>query len=113
MLLQTTWGWRWFEAAARFAQIDDTGTAIVITAVDVTERRQERAELREARERFRGAFSDAPIGMAIHAHDGALLQVNTQLSRLLGRDTQTLLGLSLDDLVHPDDRRDSRAERTR
>jgi diguanylate cyclase (GGDEF)-like protein/PAS domain S-box-containing protein len=79
--------------------------------VDVTERRQERAELREARERFAGAFADAPIGMAIHAHDGALLQVNAQLSRLLGREQQTLLGLSVDDLVHPDDRRDSRLER--
>ena len=111
VLLQTTWGWRWFEAAARLARIDDTGTTVVITAVDVTERRQERAELREARERFRGAFADAPIGMAIHAHDGALLQVNAQLSRLLGRDERTLLGLSLDDLVHPDDRRDSRSER--
>ncbi len=105
VLLDTTWGWRWFEAAARLARVDDTGTMVVITAVDVTERRQQRAELREARERFRGAFADAPIGMAIHAHDGALLQVNAQLSRLLGRDEQTLLNLSLDDLVHPDDRR--------
>jgi diguanylate cyclase (GGDEF)-like protein/PAS domain S-box-containing protein len=111
VLLQTTWGWRWFEAAARLARLDDTGATIVVTAVDVTERRQERAQLREARERFAGAFADAPIGMAIHAHDGALLQVNAQLSRLLGRDEQTLLALSLDDLVHPDDRRDSRCER--
>ncbi len=111
MLLHTASGWRWFEVAARLARVQDTGTAVVITAVDVTERRQERAELREARERFRGAFAEAPIGMAVHGHDGALLQVNAQLSRLLGRDEQTLLALSVDDLVHPEDRRESRSER--
>ena len=111
VLLHTTWGWRWFEAAARLARIDDTGTTVIITAVDVTERRQQRAELHEARERFAGAFADAPIGMAIHGQNGAILQVNAQLSRLLGREEQTLLGLSLDDLVHPEDRRESRCER--
>ena len=111
MLLHTTSGWRWFEATARPSRVEDTGTTVVITAVDVTERRRERAELRKARERFRGAFRDAPIGMAVHAADGPLLQVNAQLSRLLGRDEATLLTLSVDDLVHPDDRRESRSER--
>jgi diguanylate cyclase (GGDEF)-like protein/PAS domain S-box-containing protein len=111
ILLNTTSGGRWFNAAARLARVDDTGTMVVITAVDVTERREQRAALRQARERFRGAFSDAPIGMAVHAPDGALLGVNAQLSRLLGRDEQTLLTMSLDDLVHPDDRQESRAER--
>ena len=111
LLLHTASGWRWFEARARLARVDDAANTAVVTAVDVTSRRQERAELREARERFRGAFADAPIGMAVHSRDGALLQVNAQLSRLLGRDEATLLTLSVDDLVHPDDRRDSRSER--
>jgi diguanylate cyclase (GGDEF)-like protein/PAS domain S-box-containing protein len=109
--LRTASGWRWFAAAARLARVDDMGTTVVITAVDVTERREERAALRQARERFRGAFADAPIGMAVYAHDGELLEVNAQLARLLGLDTDALLGVTLDDLVHPDDRRESRAER--
>jgi diguanylate cyclase (GGDEF)-like protein/PAS domain S-box-containing protein len=115
VLLRTPSGWRWFETTGRLARVDDsddTGATIVITAVDVTERRCERAALREARHRFRGAFEDAPIGMAVHARDGKLLEVNAQLCRLLGRDEATLLSLSLDDLVHPDDRRANRAERT-
>ncbi len=61
MLLHTTSGWRWFETVARLARVDDTGRTVVITAVDITERRKERAALQEARERFRGAFADAPI----------------------------------------------------
>jgi diguanylate cyclase (GGDEF)-like protein/PAS domain S-box-containing protein len=113
MQLHTASGWRWFSSTARLGRVDDTGTTVVITAVDVTERREERAALRQARERFRGAFAEAPIGMAVYAHDGAILEVNAQLSRLLGRDERTLLGLSLDDLVHPDDRRESRVERER
>jgi diguanylate cyclase (GGDEF)-like protein/PAS domain S-box-containing protein len=111
VLVQTTTGWRWFEAAARLARVDDTGTTVVVNAVDVTERREERAALRQARQRFLGAFTDAPIGMAVLAHDGALLEVNAQLALLLGRDEAALLALSIDDLVHPDDRRQSRAER--
>jgi diguanylate cyclase (GGDEF)-like protein/PAS domain S-box-containing protein len=111
MLLLTASGWRWFEVTARLARVEDSETTVVITGVDVTERRRERTELRETRERWHGAFADAPIGMAVHARDGALLQVNAQLCRLLGRDQATLLALSLDDLVHPDDRRESQSER--
>ncbi len=113
VLLHTLSGWRWFEVAARLARVADIGGTVVITAVDVTGRRESQAALREARQRFQGAFADAPIGMAVHAHDGKLLQVNAQLTRLLGRDEQTLLGLSLDDLVHPDDRRESDHERAK
>jgi diguanylate cyclase (GGDEF)-like protein/PAS domain S-box-containing protein len=111
VLLRTPSGWRWFEATARLATVDETGATIVVTAIDVTERRRVRAALRQARQRFRGAFEDAPIGMAVHGRDGALLQVNAQLCRLLGRDEEKLLTLGLDDLVHPDDRRESHAER--
>jgi diguanylate cyclase (GGDEF)-like protein/PAS domain S-box-containing protein len=111
VLLRTPSGWRWFDAVARWAPIDNTRTATVITATDATERRRVRLALRQARQRFHGAFADAPIGMAVHARDGSLLQVNAQLTRLLGRSEDELLTMSLDDLVHPDDRRASREER--
>jgi diguanylate cyclase (GGDEF)-like protein/PAS domain S-box-containing protein len=113
LLVHTTAGWRWLEARARLARGDEATSTVVITAVDVTQRREERAELRKARDRFRGSFADAPIGMAVHTQDGKLLQVNAQLCRLLGRDEPTLLALSVDDLVHPEDRADSQIERGR
>ena len=111
LLLRASSGWRWFDAVARWAPIDHTRTAAVITATDATERRRARSALRQARQQFHGAFADAPIGMAIHARDGALLQVNAQLTRLLGRTEDELLTMSLDDLLHPDDRRADRRER--
>ena len=111
VLLRTSSGWCWFDAVARLAPIDNTRTAMVITATDATQRRRVRLALRQAQERFHGAFADAPIGMAVHARDGSLLQVNAQLTRLLGRSEKALLGMSLDDLVHPDDREASRDER--
>ena len=109
--LHTSAGWRWFDAVARLAPIDTTETATIITATDATERRRIRSALRQAQERLHGAFADAPIGMAVHADDGSLLQVNAQLARLLGRSEKDLLGSTLDDLLHPDDRRASLDER--
>ena len=111
LMLHTSSGWCWFDVTARTRRIDDQDATIVITAEDATERRRSAAALHAARQRFHGAFEDAPIGMAVHDERGALVEVNSQLSRLLGRDKRTLLTLSLDDLVHRDDRRASRDER--
>jgi diguanylate cyclase (GGDEF)-like protein/PAS domain S-box-containing protein len=109
--LETRTGWRWFEVTPRLASVGEEGAGVVLTAIDVTDRRRERAALLKAQQRFLGAFADAPIGMAVHSRDGSLLEVNDQLCRLLGRDEATLLGLGLDDLVHPDDHHGNEAER--
>jgi diguanylate cyclase (GGDEF)-like protein/PAS domain S-box-containing protein len=75
---------------------------------DITERRErERVEamsLRSARDRLRGAFAHAPIGMAVASPAGTLHDVNAALARLLGRDREVLIGETLFDITHPDDR---------
>jgi diguanylate cyclase (GGDEF)-like protein/PAS domain S-box-containing protein len=109
--LETRTGPRWFELTLGNASAEDGDASVVVTAVDVTVRRRDRAALRLADQRFHGAFADAPIGMAVHGEDGSLLMVNAQLCGLLGRDERTLLSLGIDDLVHPDDQSDSRSER--
>ena len=109
--LRTPDGWRWFEATARLASFGEDGESFVVTATDVTERRRTRAELQQAQRRFRGAFAEAPIGMAVLARDGTLLEVNAQLCRLVGLDETRLLALGLEDLVHPEDREGNEAER--
>jgi len=111
ILLQTLEGPRWYEATARLAAADEQGASVVITAVDVTEQRAAQAALDRARRRFAGAFTDAPIGMAVISASGAFVQVNEQLCRLLGRDRADLLTLGLDDVVHAEDRGESKAER--
>jgi len=67
-------------------------------------RRQAEAALRESEERFRSAFEEAAIGMALRAPDGRLLRVNRAFCRMLGYSEQELLALRADDLIDPDDR---------
>jgi diguanylate cyclase (GGDEF)-like protein/PAS domain S-box-containing protein len=70
---------------------------------DVTERRRVERDLREATERFEGAFSHAAIGMALVAPDGSFLQVNDSLCAIVGYSREQLLARSFQDITHPDD----------
>ena len=57
-----------------------------------------RQNMRRSEERFRSAFDEAPIGMAIVDRDGRFMQVNHRLADLTGHTPDQLLGLALDDL---------------
>ncbi|MCX6690613.1 MAG: PAS domain S-box protein [Methanoregula sp.] len=60
-------------------------------------------DLKQADERFRHAFEDTNIGMAIMAPDGHLMQVNRALCELLGYTKTELVGKNFHDVSHPDD----------
>jgi len=66
----------------------------------------ERAErtLRESEARFRSAFHNAPIGVALLSSDRRWLQVNRALTAMLGYTESELVGRPVDDFVHPEDR---------
>lgn len=70
---------------------------------DILARQQAEAALYESNARFAGAFSHASIGMAIVAPAGRWLQVNRALCALVGYSEQELLGLTFQQLTHPDD----------
>nr|WP_231126741.1 PAS domain S-box protein [Motilibacter aurantiacus] len=75
---------------------------------DVTEERRTAAALREAEQRFRLSFVNAPTGVQmadLHSVGfGRLLDVNPALCRMLGMSRSTLLQLTVADITHPDDR---------
>ena len=71
---------------------------------DVTERHRAGAALEESEERFRSAFEDAPIGVAVVGLDGRHLRVNRALCEMLGYTEEELLSKTSSEVTHPEDR---------
>jgi PAS domain S-box-containing protein len=71
---------------------------------DVTERVKRDHALRESESRFRNTFDDASIGMGIVSIEGAFIEVNDALCRLVGYSESEMLSMTVIDLTYPDDR---------
>jgi diguanylate cyclase (GGDEF)-like protein/PAS domain S-box-containing protein len=72
-------------------------------ARDITQSTRAAAALRAAQERFRVAFDEAPIGMALVGLDRAFIEVNDALAEIIGYEAADLLGRDMTSLFHPDD----------
>ncbi|MDX6661993.1 MAG: hypothetical protein QOG09_95 [Solirubrobacterales bacterium] len=70
---------------------------------DLSERKQAEQALREAEERFRRAFSDSAIGMAIASPEGRWIAFNGALVKLTGYEPERLLGMRFSEITHPAD----------
>ena len=70
-------------------------------AIAVLEENERR--LKESEERFRLAFEAAAVGMAHVAPDGRWIRVNDKLCEIVGYGREELLGLTFQDITHPDD----------
>ncbi len=70
-----------------------------------TEVKHRRAQLalEESDSRFRAAFENAAIGMAIVSVDLEIIQVNDALCNILGYEELELLSHNLEDFIHPED----------
>ncbi len=86
---------------------DDTNrlTGFARLTRDVSERRAAENAIRENEQRFRSLFDTTPIGVAVIAPDGRLLEANPALATLLGREAGALRGAKLMELTHAGDRR--------
>ena len=94
--------WRWIEWTSR---PDPHSDVLYAAARDVTERRDAEDAQREAEERFRRAFEDSAMGMALAGMDDSMiLAANGSLARILGRPRDELVGTAtLADLADPED----------
>ena len=82
---------------------DNRALYTVSVVEDISERIRDRDAVREAEERFRHAFDEAPIGMALVAPDGRFLRVNRALAELTGYEVPDLLHRTFQQITHPDD----------
>ncbi|MCP5157847.1 MAG: PAS domain S-box protein [Gammaproteobacteria bacterium] len=76
---------------------------IIGANVDITESENAESALREAEERFRGAFETAPHGMALISTEGRWLKVNRAVCEIVGYDEEELLVTDFQTITHPDD----------
>jgi PAS domain S-box-containing protein/diguanylate cyclase (GGDEF)-like protein len=101
--------WRW--AAIHGGFVTAAGIGSVATwrlNEDVrAETREAYRQARESEERFKSAFDNAPIGMALSSIDpqdeGHFIQVNRALSEITGYPEGELLGKTFKEITHPDD----------
>jgi diguanylate cyclase (GGDEF)-like protein/PAS domain S-box-containing protein len=75
-----------------------------VIARDVHERVEAERALAEAEARFRTAFDEGAVGMAIVDPDGRLLRVNRALAAITGHPRDELEGRTHAQLLHPDER---------
>ena len=76
----------------------------VITVLVIRSIKKVLEELRLSDERFRNAFENAPIGMAIVGLDDQILQANQALCDMLGYARGQLTSTSISAITHPEDR---------
>ncbi|HSK82886.1 MAG TPA: PAS domain S-box protein [Rubrobacter sp.] len=84
---------------------DETGEPLFVQGLlsNVTERKRAERALRESEERFRSAFDNAGIGMALVTIDGVFMQVNRSLCEIFGYSEGELLTKTFQEITHPDD----------
>jgi PAS domain S-box-containing protein len=83
------------------------------TIIDVTGRKKAMRALRQSEERFRQTFELAASGIAHVDLEGRFLKVNRALSRILGYAPEELVGRTVKEVSHADDRGVTDAERQR
>ncbi|MFN2452726.1 MAG: response regulator [Pyrinomonadaceae bacterium] len=71
------------------------------------------AALQRSEERFRGAFDNTAIGMAVAAPSGRFLEVNRALCEIVGYTEEELLATDFQSITHPDDLDAKLADRQR
>lgn len=84
---------------------DEAGDIREVTLIheDITERVLAEEAVRESEGRFRSTFEQAAVGMAHVGFEGEWLRVNEKLCEIVGYTRDELLGLTFQDITHPED----------
>ena len=90
-------------AARAIRRADRSIDHFIALVQDITPRKRAEAMLRESEADLRAAFEQAAVGIGFVAPDGAWLSVNDRLCDIVGYEESELLGLTFQDITHPDD----------
>ena len=83
---------RWIETRSVFQTLPDGGLAWNGYWLDVTERKQAEAALRETEGWYRAILESAPVGLLVVDADGSVSLVNRQVQQLFGYAPEELVG---------------------
>lgn len=78
-------------------------SGIFMITRDIAVQKKMEAALIESEERFRRAYNDAAIGMALVAPNGRWLSVNSALCEIVGYSESELLNINFQSITHPED----------
>lgn len=76
---------------------------IVVTALDITERKKMEQDLRASEEKYRSLVDHALIGIGIH-QNARIVFANKKLATMLGYTLEEFIGSSIAEMIHPDER---------
>ncbi len=77
--------------------------ALLGIVTDITERKQAERDLQKSEEKFRLAFQNSPIGVALCNMDGSIAQMNPAFTEMLGYSKSELAQMTFRDFTHPED----------
>ena len=81
----------------------DLIAGIVLTLINITERKAVQLALGKSEERFRATFDQAAVGISHMAPGGKILRVNQKQCDIIGYTREELSKLTMRELTHPND----------
>jgi two-component system, chemotaxis family, CheB/CheR fusion protein len=91
-----------------YRTVDDRIAGVVLTLVDITERKGSQEALRLSEQRFDAIADKAVVGVVQTTLDGRITFANRFYHEMLGCADGTLVGTSMFERIHPDDREPTR-----
>lgn len=97
--------YEWIEIRGRVLYKNAKGESLKLygTAQNISKRKESEKELQISEKAFRSNFENAAIGMALISEEGEWIEVNDQVSKILGYSRRELKALTFQDITHPED----------